>query len=272
MIRHAGQQQRISGTARQSVQVQAGLADRFFRVAKGYTYYAGDAAAKALEDPRKMLDQAVEDMRNDLVKMRQASVEVLSAQRLLGTKYQQAQSKADEWHKRAELALRKGEEELAREALRRRKTFADTAASLKTQLDMHTRATQTLMGNIRILESKIAEAQNKKATLKARAMSAQATKQLNEQISDLVGGLRYNADGSIAAFQRMEEKVLALEAEVEAMENVATSDALEGKFALLEGGFTGVEDELDKLKSDLAKMGKLPAQAQSLPSTIVWQS
>lgn len=51
-------------------------------------------AAKSLEDPRKMLDQAVSEMREDLVKMRQASAEVMSTQKMLESKYSQAQASA----------------------------------------------------------------------------------------------------------------------------------------------------------------------------------
>ena len=53
------------------------------------------------------------------------------------------------WYRRAQLALNKGEEELAREALRRRKVFTDTEAMLQKQLAPHTQATQQLLGNIR---------------------------------------------------------------------------------------------------------------------------
>ena len=55
----------------------------------------------------------------------------------------------DQWYRRAQLALDKGEEELARDALRRKKSFSDTAAMLKKQLDHHTRATSQLTTNIR---------------------------------------------------------------------------------------------------------------------------
>ena len=51
-------------------------------------------AVKSLEDPRKMLDQAVGEMKEDLVKMRQASAEVMSTQNMLETKYRQAQTSA----------------------------------------------------------------------------------------------------------------------------------------------------------------------------------
>ena len=55
-------------------------------------------AAKSLENPRKMLDQAVSEMREDLVKMRQASAEVMSTQKMLESKYGQAQASAVSTH------------------------------------------------------------------------------------------------------------------------------------------------------------------------------
>ncbi len=73
------------------------------------------------EDPEKILDQAVEDMQGDLIKLRQAAAEVTASQKRLQNKYELAQKTADDWYRRAELALTKGDEELAREALSRRK-------------------------------------------------------------------------------------------------------------------------------------------------------
>lgn len=57
----------------------------------------------------------------------------------------------DQWYRRAQLALDKGEEELARDALRRKKSFSDNALLLKKQLDQHTKATSQLRGNIRYI-------------------------------------------------------------------------------------------------------------------------
>lgn len=75
----------------------------------------------AAEDPEKILEQAVEDMQNDLIRLRQAAAEVTASQKRLQNKYELAQKTADDWYRRAELALSKGDEELAREALSRKK-------------------------------------------------------------------------------------------------------------------------------------------------------
>ena len=64
-----------------------------------------------------MLDQTVSEMQNDLIRMRQASAQVLASQKQVEAKYAAAEQTADEWYRRAELALEKGDEELAREAL-----------------------------------------------------------------------------------------------------------------------------------------------------------
>ena len=62
---------------------------------------------------------------------------------------------ADDWYKRAQLALQKGDEELAREALKRRKTAQDNAGSMRAQLEQQTAAVEKLLGNTRLLESKV---------------------------------------------------------------------------------------------------------------------
>jgi hypothetical protein len=78
----------------------------------------------AAEDPEKILDQAVADMQGDLIRLRQAAAEVTASQKKMQNKYEQAAATADDWYRRAELALSKGDEELAKEALTRRKAFS----------------------------------------------------------------------------------------------------------------------------------------------------
>lgn len=78
-----------------------------------------------------MLDRVTDEMREDLIRMKQASARVWGSERQLATKQSQAQATADEWLRRAELAVRRSEDDLAREALKRRKTFQTTADALK---------------------------------------------------------------------------------------------------------------------------------------------
>ncbi|MEO1447518.1 MAG: PspA/IM30 family protein, partial [Cyanobacteria bacterium J06635_11] len=111
-----------------------GLFDRVSRVVRSNL----NAAVSSAEDPEKILDQAIIDMREDLVQMRQAVAKAIASQKRVQQQADKAQSAANSWQQRAQLALQKGNEELAREALVRKKTHAETAAALKSQLDQQT--------------------------------------------------------------------------------------------------------------------------------------
>ncbi|KAL0382569.1 UNVERIFIED_CONTAM: Membrane-associated protein, chloroplastic [Sesamum calycinum] len=227
---------------------QMNLFDRFARVVKSYA----NALISTFEDPEKILEQTVIEMNDDLIKMRQATAQVLASQKQLENKYKAAQQASEDWYRRAQLALGKGDEDLAREALKRRKSYADNANALKAQLDQQKSVVDNLVSNTRLLESKIQEAKSKKDTLKARAQSAKTATKVSEMLGNV------NTSSALSAFEKMEEKVLAMESQAEAL-NQLTSDELEGKFALLET--SSVDDDLASLKKELSgstKKGELP--------------
>ncbi|GJY57869.1 probable membrane-associated 30 kDa protein, chloroplastic [Tanacetum coccineum] len=169
-----------------------------------------NALISTFEDPEKILEQAVTDMNDDLIKMRQATAQVLASQKRLENKYKAAEQASEDWYKRAQLALSKGDETLAREALKRRKTYADDAASLRSQLDQQKGVVDNLVSNTRLLESKIQEAKSKKDTLKARAQSAKfvlVPSPVNltaSKVSEMLGNV--NTSSALSAFEKMEEK------------------------------------------------------------------
>ncbi|KAJ9189001.1 hypothetical protein P3X46_000344 [Hevea brasiliensis] len=223
------------------------LFDRFARVVKSYA----NAVLSSFEDPEKILDQTVLEMNDDLTKMRQATAQVLASQKRLENKYKAAEQASEDWYRKAQLALQKGEEDLAREALKRRKSYADNANSLKAQLDQQKSVVENLVSNTRLLESKIQEAKSKKDTLKARAQSAKTQTKVNEMLGNV------NTSNALSAFEKMEEKVMAMESEAEALGQLATNE-LDGKFALLES--SSVDDDLENLKKELSgskKRGEL---------------
>jgi len=231
---------------------QMNIFDRVSRIVKSYV----NAALSAAEDPEKLLDQTVIEMNEDLVKLRQATAQVLASQKQLENRCKQAQQNSDDWYKRAKLALEKGDEMLAKEALKRKKEFEDNANSLRAQLDQQKGVVEKLVSNTRMLESKIQEAKSKKDTLKARAQSAKTSQKVTEMLGSI------NTSSALAAFDKMEEKVMALEAESEAVGQLST-DELSTKFAMLEGG-SNVDDELAALRRDMLgapkqKGGELPA-------------
>ncbi|MFH7241961.1 MAG: PspA/IM30 family protein [Spirulina sp.] len=228
-----------------------GLFDRVSRVVRSNL----NAAVSSAEDPEKILDQAIIDMQEDLVQMRQAVATAIASQKRVQQQYDKANSEANTWQQRAQLALQKGDEELARQALVRKKTQAETAAALKAQLDSQSTTVDQLKRNLIGLESKLAEAKTKKDMLKARASAAKANEQLQSTTSSL------STSSAMAAFERMEEKVLQMEAKSQAVAELAGSD-LESQFVALEAG-GDVDLELAAMKSQLSggtvDQGQLPA-------------
>lgn len=236
-----------------------GLFDRLSRVIRANL---NDVVSKA-EDPEKILEQSIVDMQEDLVQLRQAVAQAIATQKRTQQQYNQVQSEANNWQSRAQLALQKGDENLAREALLRKKSQADTAAALKQTLDQQTIQVDTLKRNLIALESKISEAKTKKDMLKARVAAAKA----NEQLQQAVGKL--GTSSAMGAFERMEEKVLMMEARAQSAQEL-TGTTLEQKFAALEGG-TDVDDELMAMKAALTgsspNQAALPGSAQNTSSS-----
>lgn len=227
-----------------------GLFDRLNRVVRANV---NDLISKA-EDPDKVLEQTVIDMQQDLVQLRQAVAKAIAAQKRTEQQYNNNQSEANKWQQRAQLALSKGDENLAREALTRKKNYSETAATLKQQLDQQSTQVSSLKRNLIALESKISEAKTKKDMLKARANAAKANQQLQNTISGI------DTSSSMAAFERMEGKVLEMEAVSEAAGELGGS-GIEEQFKALEAG-SDVDDELAQMKAQLS--GASPEQ-ESLP-------
>ena len=224
-----------------------GFFDRLGRLVRANA----NAALSAAEDPVKILDQSVADMQADLVKLRQAVATAIASQKRIQNQADQADAQAKTWYERAELAIKKGEEDLAREALGRRKTCQDTATALQGQLQSQCGQVDQLKKSLVQLESKIAEAKTKKDMLKARAQAAKA----QEQLQSAVGSLGTNS--AMAAFEKMEEKVQALEARSQAAAELAGAD-LESQFAALEGA-PEVDSELEALKGKLSGSSDAPS-------------
>ncbi|MEL6882604.1 MAG: PspA/IM30 family protein, partial [Cyanobacteria bacterium J06607_10] len=185
-----------------------------------------------------------------------AVAKAIASQKRVQQQADKAQSAAAQWQQRAQLALQKGEEDLAREALVRKKTYSETSAGLKGQLDQQSASVDTLKRQLIALESKISEAKTKKDMLKARASAAKA----NEQLQKSVGTL--GTSSAMSAFERMEEKVLQMEASGQAAAELAGAD-LESQFASLEAG-SDVDYELEAMKAQMLG-GASPAQ-EALPA------
>ncbi len=199
------------------------------------------------EDPESLLDQAVADMQADLIHVRQAVAQAIATQKRTERQCNQAQTLAQEWYNRAHLALQKGDEYNAREALERRQSYLSTVKQLESHLQQQQGVVSQLKDNMRFLEGKIADARIRRDMYIARIRSAEASQRIQELISQV------NPSG-LGTFAQVEDKVLELEAQSAAIAELnATleSQTPEARFAALETGEHAVEAELAAMKQRL---------------------
>jgi phage shock protein A len=228
-----------------------GLFDRALRVIRANL----NGVVNQAEDPEKILEQALVEMQENLIQLRQAVAQAIATQKRTERQSAQAKSTAQEWYNRAELALQRGEEDLARQALTRRQSYLESAQAMEAQLGQQQGVVTKMKENMRRLEVKIAEAKTQKDMYIARARSAEASQRIQEMIGSPGTG------GSIAAFEQMEQRVMELEARSEALEELS-GDPLERQFAALEGGANAIDSELAAMKNRLSGQGGQPS---SLP-------
>ncbi|MEO0540774.1 MAG: PspA/IM30 family protein [Cyanobacteria bacterium P01_A01_bin.105] len=219
-----------------------GLLDRVFRVIRANL----TAVVSGAEDPERLLEQTVADMQSDLIAIRQAVAQAIATQKRTERQQAQAETTAQEWYNRAQLALNKGDETNARAALERRQPYLETARVMADQQQQQRQIVQQMKANMRQLEAKLAEARTKKDMFIARSRSAQASQRLNEMMGQM--------DGSFGTFNRLEDKIAALEAQSAAISEVndlSGNKPLERRFAELEQG--NVEADLAALKAQLGE-------------------
>ena len=214
------------------------------------------------EDPEKMLNQIVIDMNAQLIEAKKQVAASIADEKRLAKQAEQEVATAAEWERRAMMAVRAGDDNLAKEALARKKEHAQLAEQFQGQWQKQKQAVEQLKLALRALNSKIEEAKRKKELLIARKKRAEAQKAIQETMS----GLR-NAS-AFEAFDRMAGKIERIEAEAEAGAELAeeyTGDVLAHKFSQLEVT-KGAEEDLDALKR---KMGILPPEAPPVQAPAV---
>lgn len=212
-----------------------------------------DLISKA-EDPERMLNQVLLEMQQQLVEAKKSVAVAIADEKKLHKQYNTEQEKTKEWERKAMVAVRAGDDDLARQALVRKQEHDTIAAQFQQQWIAQKQAVDKLKDALRLLNNKIEEAKRKKNILVARKKRAEAHK----QIATTMQGL--GDTSAFDTFERMADRINLLEAEAEASSELAgelSGDALESRFLELEAGGHGAEeDALSELK---AKMGLLSA-------------
>jgi phage shock protein A len=195
-----------------------------------------NGAIRENEDPEKVLEQAIAEMENELIAMRQALAEAVATQKRTERQLQQQEKAAKNWHDRARLALDHGNETLAREALGNWQTYNSHVTPLQTTLARQVDVIQNLKKELLTIERKYAEMKAQRSLYMVRLRSAGASMKARE----IMGNLDTNP-----VFERLEAKVLEMESNVELGRE---SDPLERQFKALEGQ-KAIETELSKMKN-----------------------
>jgi phage shock protein A len=217
-----------------------------------------NALISSAEDPEKMLNQLIRDMTEQLNLAKRQVAGAIADEKRLARQLETEAANAAEWEKKAMLAVRAGDDALAKEALARKQEHDRHTAGFREQWQKQKSAVDQLKLALRALNNKIEEAKRKKGVLIARQKRAEAQKQIHETMSGLKNA------SAFAAFDEMAGRIEQVEAEAEAsavMTEEFTGDVLEHKFREMEVT-RGADDDLLALKR---KMGLLPPEPAPAP-------
>ena len=207
------------------------------------------------ENPEKMLNQIILDMRDQLAKSKREVASAIADERKLKSQLEAERKQVRDWEHRAMLAINEGRDDLAKQALVRQQEHGERAAALEGTWRAQAAETEKLKASLRQLNDKIEEAKRKRNLLVAKQKRAQAQRRIHETMSGL------SDTSAFEAFNRMADKIEEDErrnlAQAEVTEALS-GDTLESEFLQLESGSgdAAMDDRLLDLK---AKMGLLPS-------------
>ena len=230
---------------------------RLFKVGQAQAHNIVDK----LEDPIKLTEQGIRDLKTDLQGAMQGLAEVKGIAIRLGKESEEARRHAEEYERKAMLLLQRGTdgqidageaERLATQALTQRETASERAVSLTRDAEQQNNMVIQLQAKVQQLKSTISTYENELVTLRARAKTAASTRKINQQLANV------DSSSTISMLERMKEKVEEDEALAQAygeVGQVELSVDTEIDRALSGGQDLQAQDRLQQLK---ARMGLGP--------------
>ena len=205
------------------------------------------------ENPEKIARLIIQEMEDTLVEVRTDAARNIAERKELVRKAEQYDARAKEWAAKAELALTKGREDLARGAVAAKQQAEQMAEVVRKEIAILEEAVATADSDLEKLQAKLNEARAKHKALMMRGSVA------NNQIKMRKIMTSNKVDDALARYERMERKVDQLEAQVEAFD-LGAGETLESQFAALEAD-EKVEAELAALKKTVGKSVKTVKKA-----------
>jgi len=191
------------------------------------------------EEPEKMIRQVILDMQNQLLQVKTQVAIAIADQHLLEKKQKENEEKVAEWMRKAELAVDKKEDDLARAALERVESYRELRDNFAQQIIDQNAQVENLKTALRQLEQKLNEAESKADLLIAQQRRARAVSKASD------ARMAMGDNSKAAAFDRMKRKVAHSEAVGQAKSELAADD-VEGRLAALEKA-----DRIEQLLADL---------------------
>ncbi|WP_202940992.1 phage shock protein PspA [Alteromonas macleodii] len=192
------------------------------------------------EDPEKMVRLIIQEMEDTLVEVRSASAKTLANKKEIVNQIAKYESDASDWEAKAELALSKDREDLARAALQEKKKSAEAAEALSKELAIVDEQISKLQDEIGQLQEKLADAKSRQKAIIMRQNTASSRLEVKKTLDST------KVDNAMGRFEQYERKIDDLESQVEAYD--LGKKTLQDEFAELEAS-DKVEDELAALKA-----------------------
>jgi phage shock protein A len=197
------------------------------------------------EDPEKMIKLMIYEMEDTLVEIKTSCARVMASIKGVQRQLSEARDKASDWAGKAQLAVSKGREDLAREALLEKRKFDTRVNSLDATLAEHNELFTKYQEDIRQLEEKIQKAKEKKTILAQRHLHAKTKMKAEQDIR------RIDSSEAMMKFDQIENRIDLMEADADLV-NFGKKSTLEEKFDELNTD-EEIENELAKLKANLGK-------------------
>lgn len=196
------------------------------------------------EDPEKLIRLIIQEMEDTLVEVRSSTVKIIAEKKEIERRVADLTRERDEWERKAEIALTRDREDLAKEALRIRTRAAEEADALSAQLVQVDEALSKANEDISRLQAKLTDAKNREKALVARTKTAANRVKVRERLND------DRINDALSRFEQVERNLDELEGRVEAHDMGRTKSVAE-EIADLESAHK-MDEELAALKARVA--------------------
>ena len=203
------------------------------------------------EDPEKLIRLMIQEMEDTLIEIKTSCAGAIAARKKSARAQDDAQRRADGWASKAELAISKGREDLAREALMEKRRCTEALESVSRETAQIEEVVTQYHSDIAQLEEKLGKAREKQRSLVQRHIHAQKKTEAQQQIR------RSESAEVLARFEQFENRIERMEADAELV-NYGRKATLEEQFAQLERQ-DEIEKELDALRAKAAASKPAPA-------------